>query len=254
MADFLGDPNFPEKAMHTQSRALKVSWFQELYKQYSRLDFTRYEDRPVAIAGLEKRLQRAFRTQGAFGIFDDGSRPNGSLFHRSLLWQRGEEREDEWRLSPIAFPPERRIRVPSWSWMAYKGGIGYADPPFKSATWERNDIVPPWTRCTQQNGAPPEPEDVTEIRATVRSFNTAGYRAGELKLVYDTDRTRGIGDQRARCVVVARSNDTDVVNEKTFYVLLVVAMGEDTYERAGAGFMLGRFIELSTPGTRATIV
>jgi hypothetical protein len=35
MADFLGDPNFPEKAMRTHSRALKISWFQELYKQYS---------------------------------------------------------------------------------------------------------------------------------------------------------------------------------------------------------------------------
>ncbi|KAF2677147.1 HET-domain-containing protein [Lentithecium fluviatile CBS 122367] len=112
MADFLGDPNFPDKAMRTPSRALKISYFQELYRQYSRLAFTRYEDRPFAIAGLEKRLQKAFGIEGSFSVFYDG--PDGGLFHRSLLWQRGEQPEDEAVLTPIDFPIDRNIKVPSY--------------------------------------------------------------------------------------------------------------------------------------------
>lgn len=51
--------------MRTTSKALKISYFQELYKQYSRLGFTRSDDRPFAIAGLEKRLLKAYGTAGA---------------------------------------------------------------------------------------------------------------------------------------------------------------------------------------------
>ena len=134
MADFLGDPNFPNKAMRA-NRARKIAYFQGLYKQYSRLDFTRYSDRPFAIAGLEKRLQSAFNTRGAFGIFDDGDKEDGGLFHRSLLWQRGEENGDLPNMPTIEFPPARKVNVPSWSWMAYRGGIDYIDPPFDQADW-----------------------------------------------------------------------------------------------------------------------
>jgi hypothetical protein len=49
--------------------------------QYSRLLFSRIEDRPIAIAGLEKRLIGAFGTQGGFGVF---AAPDG-LLQRSLL-------------------------------------------------------------------------------------------------------------------------------------------------------------------------
>jgi hypothetical protein len=258
MADFLGDPNFPKKAMRTTSRALKISWFQELYKQYSRLSFTRYEDRPVAIAGLEKRLQRAFGTKGGYGIFDDGNKPNGGLFHRSLLWQRGEEEQDDSSLTPIDFPAERKMSVPSWSWMAYKGGISYADPPFRSAVWEKDDIIPPWTQGTNKSSATSTSGEHVEIKGTVRDFNTAGYKTGDIKLIYDTERTRGVGGQRARCVIIARSDDRRVPGEKRFYVLLVTAAkaeaGDEVYQRAGAGYMLGKYIALDRPGTQARII
>ncbi|KAF2621900.1 HET-domain-containing protein [Macroventuria anomochaeta] len=260
MADFLGDPNFPDKAMRTTSRALKISWFQELYKQYSRLDFTRYEDRPLAIAGLEKRLQEAFGIKGGYGIFDDGNKANGGLFHRSLLWQRGEEESDEQCLIPIDFPAEREISVPSWSWMAYKGGISYADPPFESAIWERDDIVPSWTGGTTENSTSLASGGGPELMATVRDFNTAGYKSGDIKLTYDTERTRGVDGQRARCVIIARSDDGRAPGEKRFYVLLVTAAEvrpdyeEEIYSRAGAGYMLGKYIALDKPGTQARIV
>ncbi|KAF2799760.1 hypothetical protein K505DRAFT_345716 [Melanomma pulvis-pyrius CBS 109.77] len=111
MADILGDPRFPEKAMPTNTRALEIEYFQDLYRLYSQLQFTRYEDRPFAVAGLEKRLFKTLQTKGGHGIFDDGDRPDGGLFHRSLLWRR---RDEKVNLTPINFPAERDIRVPSW--------------------------------------------------------------------------------------------------------------------------------------------
>jgi hypothetical protein len=267
MADFLGDPRFPSKAMRNPSRALKIEYFQGLYKQYTRLDFTRFSDRPFAIAGLEKRLRGAFDTRGGFGIFDDGDRSHidNGLFHRSLLWKRSED-DDEVReevkegkepvmkwLEPIG----GNVWVPSWSWMAYKGAIDYTDPPYGTADWETKEVIPPWTRgrkdTTQQ-----EVGDIA-LMAVVRDFNVAGSRPGDCKLTYDRERTTALDGQRAQCVIVAKSKEPKEERMKRFFVLLVVAQvvaeGEEKgYQRTGVGVMLGKFISLGKDGVAAKIV
>jgi len=48
-------------------------------------------------------------------------------------------------------------------------------------------------------------------------------------------------------------------DRKRFYVMLFIAAGsrdgkESLYQRSGAGYMPGRFIELNKPGTSAKIV
>jgi hypothetical protein len=268
MADFLGDPRFPAKAMRGSSRALKIEYFQGLYKQYSRLDFTRYSDRPFAIAGLEKRLRDAFGTRGGFGIFDDGDRgevENG-LFHRSLLWKRSED-DDEVRehvkdgkepvlkwLEPIG----GKAWVPSWSWMSYKGAIDYMDPPYNTADWETKEIIPPWTQG-RKVPAPVVDSDVALV-AVVRDFSVAGNKPGECKLTYDMERTTAPRSHRVQCVVVAKSKDPQAERLKRFYVLLVAAQvvtegKEKVYQRVGTGVMLGRFISLeSKDGVPARIL
>jgi hypothetical protein len=259
MADFLGDPNFPAKAV--RNRGLKISYFQGLYRQYSRLNLTMSDDRPFAIAGLEKRLQKAYETKGGYGIFDDGSKDDGGLFHRSLLWQRGEEDGDVQELEPIEFPRKRNIHVPSWSWMAYKGGIDYADPEFGKAEWEINDIVPPWTRGQVRSTDSAPQDGVVAITATVREYVEAERRPNQAKLVFDGRRTSGSDGQRAHCVVVARSNEIGLDDkQRLFHVLLVEPMHEQTgrgdrfYRRVGAGCMLGKYIVLDRPGTSARII
>ncbi|KAF9735146.1 hypothetical protein PMIN03_007382 [Paraphaeosphaeria minitans] len=267
MADFLGDPNFPTKAMRTESRALKISYFQDLYKTYSRLSFTRDDDRPFALAGIEKRLQVAYSTRGGYGIFDDG--PDGGLFHRSLLWKRSDEEKDSSEeptehkrgaMRLINFPFERNILVPSWSWMAYTGGIEYTDPPWRSADWEKDEISPPWTRKddgTQGAQSAPHHLDMA-LKAVVRDFNLAGRSKEEVFLTYDVERTASDG-QRTQCVIVARSRMETSVRDKTHYVLLVAAermalkRGEKVYKRVGAGFMPGKYIAQDVPGTPARI-
>jgi hypothetical protein len=255
MADFLGDPKFPSKAM--ASRGLQIRYFQDLYKQYSRLEFTHFKDRPFAIAGVENRLWKAYRTKGGYGIFDDG--PGNGLFHRSLLWQRGED-EPLPGFSAIVFPPESNISVPTWSWMAYKGGIDYLDPPFEKTDWEKSDIHPPWTRGGEAaRMAETEHYDAgIELVARARDYNVAGSRIGEVRLVYDTELNSSDGI-RVQCVVVAKSKEGKTNNEKRHYVLIVVstnltgAGGDKIYKRVGAGYMLGKYIALDKHSTPVRI-
>ncbi|KAI0140487.1 hypothetical protein GGR57DRAFT_425286 [Xylariaceae sp. FL1272] len=245
LADFLGDPNFPEKAINIQ-RGLKIAYFQELYKRYTRLNFSHIEDRPFAIAGLENRLRTAYRTDGAFGIFDDGE--GQGLFHRSLLWQRGQEKFDDPWLTRITFPPGRQIDVPTWSWMAYKGGIDYIEPTFDGTDWETEDVHPPRIKDhTSSQGAGNKTK--MELVAKARPFDVSGRsRQDTVNLVYDQE-IHG----RASCVVVAKSKGDQIREDKTYYVLLVAPVGSNSgsgtqvYERVGVGSMRGKFIQFDQP-------
>ena len=239
--------------MRAESGALKIAYFQDLYILYSRLQFTKYEDRPFAIAGLEKRLQRAFDTKGGYGIFSDGDISEGGLFHRSLLWRRG---KDEPRLYPIDFPSERGVQVPSWSWMAYKGGIDYTDPPYLSAIWEKEEIQSPWIPHTANQTDSSE----KALVATVRDFAVPRRKEKGVNLTYDIpEQKTGLSGHRAQCVVLAKLAGAGSDRERVCYVLLVVCIAETAageekkYKRIGAGTMLGKFIVLSTPGIPAKI-
>src|SRR5215469_7798924 len=101
-AAFLGDPNFPNIATNSTNGG-RIRLYESLYKQYSRLQFSRDYDRPIAIAGLEQRLIRAFDTQGGYGVFE-------RYFGRSLLWQRD---SDVARMEKIDFPGEQQFRMPT---------------------------------------------------------------------------------------------------------------------------------------------
>jgi hypothetical protein len=60
------------------------------------------------------------------------------------------------RINPSPHLPEQK--APSWSWMAYKGGINYMDIPFNDVEW--SDAV----KCFP--GTPSE----LELQAPVREF------------------------------------------------------------------------------------
>ncbi|KAL1596698.1 hypothetical protein SLS59_007728 [Nothophoma quercina] len=258
MADFIGDPRFPEKAMRANSRALQIAYYQDLYKLYSRLQFSRDEDRPFAIAGLEKRLRQAFGTKGGFGVFDDGDKLERGLFHRSILWRRGDEKEFENGLEQIDFL-KRGLQVPSWSWMAYKGGIDYTTPEGGTAEWETDDIAEPWTRGFRSATTSAPQDGVIAIPAVVRNFRVGNRRPDDVRLYYDAGKTKGSDGQRAQCVVVAKDKRIRFEGLKRHYVLLVTpkiadsGRGRKVYERVGAGYMLGKHINFGEPGIEAEI-
>ncbi|CCF42997.1 TOL [Colletotrichum higginsianum] len=244
MAEFLGDARFPEKAMKENSRAIKIRYFQDLYRRYSQLEFSHIQDRPIAIAGLENRLRKAYWSTGAYGIFDD--RPGHGLFHRSLLWQRSED-EGALKLIDFSFKPESA--APTWSWMAHEGGIDYLDPPFQQMEWEETEIEPPWTVAGSG-----ESHNTHNLRVVARPFNVAGHMPGDVKFVYDNPgRERGSGEHRAMCVVVAKERGDKPVSEKRHYVLVVTGSGavsgddkRTLFIRQGVGYMTGKFIGLES--------
>lgn len=131
-AAFLGDPNFPRLA-EMETKGGKILLSQKLYEQYSRLAFTYEQDRPIAIAGIEERLCRAFDSRGGYGVFE-------KYLGRSILWQRADE---EPTLGKIDFSKERG-QIPSWSWMAYMGAVNLLELPFGKIEWT-SDYQSPWS-------------------------------------------------------------------------------------------------------------
>ena len=88
-----------------------ADFVQFLFKKYSTSGLTFETDRDVAIHSLVERMGQVLGTEVRYGIFH--------CFLGSLLpWKRTHET----KTPPI--PYEGRI-VPSWSWMAYSGGIDF---------------------------------------------------------------------------------------------------------------------------------
>lgn len=170
-------------------------------------------------------------------MFDDGR----GLLQRSLLWQRG---NDEPSLPRIIFR-HGQWDIPSWSWMAYQGGIDFLEVPLGGVDWHKEDIKPPWMEnrtvlTTDQLAS-------IELRAIVRDFNVPDDRDFEssgFKIVYDNP---GNNHQLLKCVVMGKRKDQKTLEETRHYVLFVTLMEgvSDVYERVGVGFMPGKFVELN---------
>ncbi|KAK3326797.1 heterokaryon incompatibility protein-domain-containing protein [Apodospora peruviana] len=208
----------------------------------------RYQDLPMAIAGLENRLLSALGCRGEFGIFDDSHRKG--LLRRSLLWCRGSDFDS---LKPISFqvPSDK---PPSWSWMAYEGGVDYIGNggSFGSVDWE--DVESPWSGT---NGGVDEVGLVADAKEYDLTLAAAGDKR---KIVFDCGEGERSG--RTMCVVLGRQQQ-DLKRRRgrrdqsglTHYVLIVRPMegGKELYERVGAGYLPGRCIVPGGRSVRVTI-
>jgi hypothetical protein len=223
-AALLGDPNFP-KILNPAKRGERILRFQELYQQYSRLELSSDYDRPTAIDGLQQRLLRTMAVYGGFGILDD-HRSKG-LLRRSLLWRRG---EDTTRLKPIKFPVDRE-HVPSWSWMAFSGGIDYFPLTWNGYDWQ--DIKSPWPCPTSASPS-------NTFTGKVREFDCSVVKDS---IVFD-DATMA-PPYEAMAFVLGIEKEPKAIADKKHYILVVRPRttpgpdGDISYERIGAGYVLG---------------
>ena len=248
LAGFIGDPNFPDVAIR-QSRGGKIRLYQDLYMQYSRLSFTRWEDRAIAILALEKRLVRGFRKDGvrggAFGVFDDGQ----GLLHRSLLWHLG---IDQITMEPISYPPHRD-KAPTWSWMAYQGGINYLDVPFDGVDWDLDNIKSPWAEPHSQLRTADQ-SDSLEIGVVMRSLKPDAIGERDSRLIRDIPDQ--VGGQGLKCIILACEKGAKTLGEKLHYTLLVEPVESNSggpsevCHRTGVAVLPGHCIELPGPGQR----
>ncbi len=203
-------------------------------------------DRPYALDGLQSRILNVLNSRGGFGVLDEGDSKKG-LLRRSLLWHRGPGTQ---RLERIVFPAHRAIAlVPSWSWMAYTGGIDYFEIQFGQVDWQ--DLQSPWSGrgiglgISQQATATPSEEKRGSIAlvAKVRGYDVSQALEGEWKLVFDTP---GLPPPATPlCVPLGREKGSSV--ERT-YLLLVQETdvidddGSRIYERVGAGYLPARCV------------
>ncbi len=124
--------------MASQYKGMRIEFFKEIYRRYSRLQFTYEADRSLGMAGIERRLERVFKATAWYGILNNPDDP--SYLRRSLLWRSSlglkldaEFLEQTTNRIAINYPIDRQ--VPSWSWMAVKGPIQYMPAPFGGMNW-----------------------------------------------------------------------------------------------------------------------
>lgn len=261
LASFLGDPVFPKVAMDS-SRGGKIRLYQDLYARYSRLALSHQEDRPVAIAGLEKRLVKSFGVHGGFGVLDDDSL---GLLRRSLLWCRG---FDQPSLQRIDFKEHERQQTshlipppPSWSWMAYRGGVDYLDLPFDNVDWEGHDILSPWS--TAQPGtwySSNSGRHGARISVIARTFDLETMKRSDSNLIFDTPSESKTFISSLKCVILGKMKKSlRPEHERLHYVLLVSPVpsqgrhGRIMYERVGVGYMPGHLIHVDEPALLAMV-
>lgn len=241
LAAFLGDPHFPRILLAAQQGERIVRCL-DLFKFYSHLALSNTSDRPYALDGLQSRILTALNSRGGFGVLDEGGKRQG-LLRRSLLWHRD---PDTPRLERIVFPPHRAISLmPSWSWMAYTGGIDYLEIPFGRIVWE--ELQSPWSGGNAGHGgahpgpaATPSEERRVSIAlvAKVSEYDVSAAPKGEYKLVYDTP---GLPPP-AKPLCVALGKDTGSSLDRTFLLLVQDTPvtdpdGGKVYERVGAGYL-----------------
>ena len=151
------------------------------------------------------------------------------------------------------------VTLPTWSWMAYKGGIDYLEVPFSEVDWVDLEVCSPWGSGSKGVWHPPE-GGITEIKATARDifWNSLGP---ESKMIYDIPGATSEPDYPLMCVVVARVKGDSPYAQKMHFVLLVRfndlkvlrMKGVRSCERIGVGYILGQSIELAKPGIRVFI-
>ncbi|KAG4432452.1 hypothetical protein IFR05_012067 [Cadophora sp. M221] len=253
LVSFLGDPNFPSKIVSEKSdRGERIRLYEDFYRQYSRLEFTRWSDRPIAIAGLQKRVLRDLDVRGGFGVFDD----NRSFLQRSLLWKKD---KDDSVLERIKLESGAPIAVPSWSWMGYKNPIEYLDLPLGGVDWTPDEIVSPWATM-RVTSKPVEENTVAPLKATARTFTFGKSTDVGFDISYDAAKPTAVEEKSLRCVVLGRDRTRFPRDDTTHYVLVLKpvtsATGdkESIYERAGAGSMSGRFIDWRVDEQSAKVV
>lgn len=211
---FTLDSNFPKRLLDS-GRERTLNCISYLVQEYSKRDLTEPTDRCVAISALEDRIKDALNERygrasnyrsGRYGIFRD-------FLHRNLLW-----RADDCQLQKIEHKPP----LPSWTWMAYSGGVKFIDLAFGYMEWV--DSI-----------------RFDEARTDAIIATLWVYREGATKgrVHFDLGENDILSEQY--CVVVGQSvpipGDADEDSTTAeYHVLAVVPTGVDgEYRRVGAG-------------------
>jgi len=224
------DPNFPNRLLKSgYQRTMEFIHF--LFEDYSKRDLTEKTDRSVATLGLVDRIAGALGCQSRYGIFQQ-------YLHRNLLWQTSDN-----KMERIVY---KNRNVPSWSWMAYNGGIQFMDIPFGTVDW----INSLWFDEGHELALI---TDVGEFRDCIMEPDGKYYAIldfGRTKrgwIQYDVEEGEDLFKER--CVVAGKSikdwdsEDGDRLDVKEYYILVVRPTSVDgEYKRVGVGLIQSDYV------------
>jgi hypothetical protein len=218
---------FPSRLMESTTDFI-VEFLGFLFEDYSKRGLTVKSDRCVAISGLEARIADALECESRYGILQ-------KHLHRSLLWLASDN-----KMERIAYTTQH---VPSWSWMAYHGGIRFMDAPYGTVSWVD-------TLCFDKECEFALVTDIGEFRDCTTQLNGKDYsvfdRSGVKRGWIQYDVEDGEELCKERCVVIGRVSRYDDNHSFLFmecYILVVRPTGVDgEYKRVGVGLIQINYI------------
>ncbi|KAK4158789.1 heterokaryon incompatibility protein-domain-containing protein [Cladorrhinum sp. PSN259] len=224
---FILDPQFPDR-LCLSGYLRTVQFVQFLFQKYSASGITKETDRAVAIDSLITRINEVLRTNSHYGIF--------SLFLGPLLlWKRTQENGPRIQYSTD-------LVVPSWSWMAYSGGIDFIlEPTVRFLVPRRNDLD--------------FADDGRALNVKVRNFG-ASCRAEKKEEKYVIlNGTEEVGSlwfdmadqvqfKDCNCVVIGTLRDGKEDARKDYYVIVIwkISGRHRRYKRVGVGMLEAQYI------------
>ncbi|KAH7061846.1 heterokaryon incompatibility protein-domain-containing protein [Paraphoma chrysanthemicola] len=231
---FMLDPDFPARLFESGNRRT-TEFIQFLSEEYSKRGLTQKTDRRVAISGLEDRIARTRRCQTRYGVFQP-------YLHRNLLWQRsGEE-----RMKRIGYKTQV---VPSWSWMAYDGGIQFMDIPFGKVDWmvslrfNKNHKFG-WFNKNQKSTLVTDIGVFRNCSLEKRDISYAILDSSKAErgwIRYDVEAIEDLDAER--CVVVGKDSFENRLEPRKYYILVVRPTSVDKeYTRVGVGWIRSDYV------------
>jgi hypothetical protein len=226
LKDFRLDPNFPSLLFESGSKAT-LSFLEDLLMDYSKRALSERTDRAIALSGLAARIAKAQACEEKYGIF-------GLYLHRNLLWQRCDLQ------STMARIEYKSRDVPSWSWMAYTGGIDFMNLDFgnlelfENLRFDKKHENDKQTLITNiwefQDCHPGEMEKAGSVATRCEIFDSCDAKKGWI--VYDVKREADFLSERG--VVVGRTGSE---GQWEYHMLIVRQRDgkEGEYERLGVG-------------------
>jgi hypothetical protein len=200
-----------------------VEFIHFLFEDYSKRNLTEKTDRCVAASGLEARIAGALQCESRYGTFQEH-------LHRNLLWQASDN-----KMERIAYNSNRQ--VPSWSWMAYSGGIRFMAISIGKVSWidnlrfdkERESAlitdVGKFRNCTLK----PDGDHYAVL-------NFFRRKRGWIR--YDVEDGEKRGEEK--CVVVGRTEKSDA---EEYYILVVMPTRVDgEFRRVGIGMIHSSYV------------
>jgi hypothetical protein len=187
-------------------------------------------DRVTAISGLQSRIAGTLGCEARHGILK-------RFLHRNLLWH-GTQRMERIRYNDLT--------VPSWSWMAYQGGIRFVTFDFSSDVRWQKELRFDTERKDALIGSSGKFRKCTITQEATRCVisDSGGTERGWVQ--FDIDDKTDI--DILRCVIVGRIGKGPEVK---YFILVVQSTTTDgEYKRVGVGLIQSSYVSKLVDGIR----